>query len=335
VTAVLSLFSDVGGLDLAVCAVTGGRLIAHVESDPAAARVLNRHWPDVPNLSDITAVDWTSLSVVDVVCGGFPCQDISTAGRGAGIGGARSGLWTEMAAAVRALRPRLVFLENVAAILARGVDVVAADLAAVGYDLRWTCLRASDIGAPHRRDRWFAIAYPQRSTSRESHGHAAIRGRARAPEQARLGSVDTTADANGAGGETRNPVRLGVGGRTLGTGVVGGSSTLIADPTCDGRATWRPESDGRLTATDAQSLAWGDFEPAIRRWERLTGVAAPRPTDDRARLSPEFVEWMVGLPTGWTDVGISRSQRLRCLGNIAMPQQAQVAYGQLLSGAAV
>jgi DNA (cytosine-5)-methyltransferase 1 len=78
-------------------------------------------------------------------------------------------------------------------------------------------------------------------------------------------------------------------------------------------------------------VAWGEFEPAIRRWERLTGVAAPHPTDERRRLSPEFVEWMTGMPIGWTDVGISRAQRLRCLGNIAMPTQARAAYSLLLA----
>jgi DNA (cytosine-5)-methyltransferase 1 len=99
---------------------------------------------------------------VDVVCGGFPCQDISNAGKREGITGARSGLWSAMRDTVRALRPRYVVMENVAAILVRGLDVVAADLAEIGYDLEWDCIPAAAVGAPHRRDRWWGIAYPQR-----------------------------------------------------------------------------------------------------------------------------------------------------------------------------
>jgi DNA (cytosine-5)-methyltransferase 1 len=99
---------------------------------------------------------------VDVICGGFPCQDISNAGKREGITGARSGLWSAMRDTVRALRPRYVVMENVSAILVRGLDVVAADLAEIGYDLEWDCIPAAAVGAPHRRDRWWGIAYPQR-----------------------------------------------------------------------------------------------------------------------------------------------------------------------------
>jgi DNA (cytosine-5)-methyltransferase 1 len=106
---------------------------------------------------------------VDVLCGGFPCQDISLAGTGAGIRGERSGLWSEYARLVRELRPRYVIVENVAALLARGLDVVLADLAACGYDAEWDCLPASAFGAPHRRDRLWLVAYPH---SEGEHGFA-------------------------------------------------------------------------------------------------------------------------------------------------------------------
>lgn len=128
-----SLFSGAGGLDLAVEHVTGGRTVWHCEADPDASKVLAAHWPDVPNLGDITAVDWSAVEPVDVLCGGFPCQDVSAAGRRAGLaGGTRSGLWAEMARAIEALRPALVVIENVEGLLTADgepwpPEVIAAD----------------------------------------------------------------------------------------------------------------------------------------------------------------------------------------------------------------
>ncbi|SKU47241.1 phage DNA methylase [Mycobacteroides abscessus subsp. abscessus] len=179
-----SLFSGAGGLDLAVEHVTGGRTVWHCEADPDAAKVLAAHWPDVPNLGDITAVDWAAVEPVDVLCGGFPCQDVSAAGRRAGIAsGTRSGLWLEYAEAINQLRPQLVVIENVRGLLSgyahrpmepgpddlgdrssrpllRAAGAVLGDLADLGYDAQWTTVAASDIGAPHRRERVFIVAYP-------------------------------------------------------------------------------------------------------------------------------------------------------------------------------
>ncbi|MFV2102135.1 DNA cytosine methyltransferase [Micromonospora sp. LOL_024] len=155
-----SVCSGYGGLDLAVELVLGGHLAWYAETDRHAATVLRHHWPDVANLGDIRTVDWTRVAPVDIVTAGFPCQDISNAGKRAGITGEHSSLWTHVAAAVRVLRPRLLFVENVAALLRRGFDVVHRDLAEIGYDTSWLCLRASDIGAAHRRDRLFLLATP-------------------------------------------------------------------------------------------------------------------------------------------------------------------------------
>jgi len=153
-----SLCTGFGGLDLAVELVLGGRLAWYAETDPHAGTVLSHRWPEVANLGDIRTVDWNSVEPVDIVTAGFPCQDISNAGKRAGITGVHSSLWTAVADAVRALQPPLVFVENVAALLRRGLDRVHADLAAQGYDTSWLCLRASDIGAAHRRDRLFLLA---------------------------------------------------------------------------------------------------------------------------------------------------------------------------------
>lgn len=156
----LSVCSGYGGLDLAVEAITGAEMIAYAEINPASSKIMAARWPGVPNLGDVSRIDWAQHTGVHAIAAGFPCQDISNAGTRKGITGERSGLWSHVAKAVRIVRPRLVFLENVAAIKGRGLDVVAQDLAAIGYDMRWTCVRASDGGAPHHRDRWFAVAYP-------------------------------------------------------------------------------------------------------------------------------------------------------------------------------
>ncbi|MDW5327137.1 DNA cytosine methyltransferase [Plantactinospora sp. KLBMP9567] len=129
-------------------------------------RPARRHRPGPPLArgpeprGDIRTVDWSRVESVDILTAGFPCQDISNAGKRVGITGERSGVWKHVATAVRVLRPPLLFVENVAALLTRGLDVVQADLAEIGYDTSWTCLRASDIGAAHRGDRLFLLATP-------------------------------------------------------------------------------------------------------------------------------------------------------------------------------
>lgn len=153
-----SLCTGYGGLDLAVELVLGGRLSWYAETDRHARTVCAHHWPAAPNLGDIRAVDWTRVPPVDVLTAGFPCQDISNAGKRAGITGPHSSLWQHITTALRILRPPLVFVENVAALRRRGLDVVQANLATLGYDTSWLCLRASDIGAAHRRDRLFLLA---------------------------------------------------------------------------------------------------------------------------------------------------------------------------------
>ena len=153
-----SLCTGYGGLDLAAAAVLGARLTWCAESDRHAAAVLAARYPHVPNLGDITALDWAAVPPVDLITAGWPCQDISYAGPGAGIKeGTRSGLWLTIAGGLRQLRPGYVFLENVAALRTRGLGRVLGDLAALGYDTQWLCLRAADAGSCHRRDRLFIL----------------------------------------------------------------------------------------------------------------------------------------------------------------------------------
>ena len=179
-----SLFSGYGGLDLAVMEMTGAQVAWHCEWDDAPSKILDKHFPNVPNYRDVSKVDFTKVEPVDILTGGFPCQDLSLAGKRAGIKtGTRSGLWSEFARAIEELKPRLVVIENVRGLLSataengmeysdevvgylggrpaiRALGAVLGDLADLGYDAKWTSVRASDAGAPHQRFRVFVIAYP-------------------------------------------------------------------------------------------------------------------------------------------------------------------------------
>lgn len=162
-----SLFSGIGGFDLGF-ERAGMRVAWQVELDPFCRGVLARHFPAAARFEDVQAVGARELGPVDLVCGGFPCQDLSSAGRGAGLDGARSGLWAEFARIIRELRPRYVVVENVPALLTgkgkrwdRGpIGRVLGDLAEARYDAEWACLSAREFGAPHLRKRVWIVAYP-------------------------------------------------------------------------------------------------------------------------------------------------------------------------------
>ena len=193
-----SLFSGLGGLDLAVEEVFNAATLWYAENDPCLEALYQYHWPQAQPLGDITTVDWGRVPRIDVLCGGFPCQDLSSAGGRAGMGpGTRSGLWTVMAQAIQVLNPRWVVIENVTGLLAtpanprppdligechapgslrlsrpgqrgldsagpvrRGLGVVLSDLAGMGMDAAWAVLPASAVGAPHQRRRVFILAWP-------------------------------------------------------------------------------------------------------------------------------------------------------------------------------
>lgn len=160
---VLDLFSGIGGFSLGLERTGGFKTVAFCEIDPFCRRVLARHWPEVPQYDDVRELTAKRLAAdgiaVDVICGGFPCQDISLAGKGAGLEGERSGLWSEIARLSSELRPRYVIVENVAALLGRGLDKVLGDLASLGFDAEWHCIPASAVGAEHHRDRFWLVAY--------------------------------------------------------------------------------------------------------------------------------------------------------------------------------
>jgi DNA (cytosine-5)-methyltransferase 1 len=152
-----SLFAGIGGFDLGF-ERAGMECKWQVEIDDYSTKVLEKHWPQVHRERDIRTVGSHNLETVDIICGGFPCQDISYAGLGAGLDGERSGLFFEAIRVVRELQPRVVVLENVAALLTRGLDRVLGTLAEIGYDAEWHCIPAAYVGTHFRRDRLFVIA---------------------------------------------------------------------------------------------------------------------------------------------------------------------------------
>jgi DNA (cytosine-5)-methyltransferase 1 len=158
----LDLFSGIGGFSLGLERSGFFRTVAFCEIEPFPRRVLKKHWPDVPIYEDVRTLNSAALRrdgiAIDAICGGFPCQDISVAGKGAGLAGERSGLWSEYARIIGELRPRIIIVENVAALLGRGLERVLGDLAALGFDAEWHCIPASAVGAPHRRDRLWIVA---------------------------------------------------------------------------------------------------------------------------------------------------------------------------------
>jgi len=154
-----SLFSGAGLGDIAAEAIG----LSHAwfcECDPFARAILARRWPCIPIFQDVRDIHGYNVKPVDIIIGGFPCQDISVAGAGAGLAGKRSGLWFEYARIIRELRPRYAVVENVKALLGRGLDRVLGDLAEIGYDAEWDVFPAAAFGAPHLRERLILVAYP-------------------------------------------------------------------------------------------------------------------------------------------------------------------------------
>lgn len=189
-----SLFSGIGGFELGLERAGLGPTRWQIEIDPYCRSILEKHWPNAERYDDIREIQpvhdiscdldedcmcepRSPLEPVSIMCGGFPCQDISVAGNREGIAGERSGLWSEYARLVGLVRPRYVLVENVSALLVRGMDVVLGDLATLGYDAIWDCLPAQAIGAPHRRDRLFVVAWRIPDAERDRLRDLSKRGR--------------------------------------------------------------------------------------------------------------------------------------------------------------
>ena len=312
---VLSLFSGIGAFDLGL-SWAGFETIAFCEIEPFARRVLAKHWPGVPCYDDVRSLTADRLRAdgisVDVICGGFPCQDISVAGRGAGIGGERSGLWSEFARLIGEVGPRYVIVENVAALLGRGLGDVLGDLASLGYDAEWHCIPASAVGAPHIRDRVWIVAY---ADSRRGPGWDHVAGiRGAVPSQGAIGELlgsnggQAVADTAGArcsegrrepGGEIRHtawrsqPERLG---------------GEVAD--ADGGG-WREQGDVAEAAGDTGRPRLAIGPGTLREWSHAATTG-----DGWWAVEPDVGRVVDGVA--------SRVDRLRGLGNSLVPQIPEI-----------
>jgi DNA (cytosine-5)-methyltransferase 1 len=243
---VLDLFSGIGGFSLGLERTGGFETVAFCEIDPFCRRVLAKHWPEVPCYDDVRTLTADALArdgiEIDVICGGFPCQDISEAGQGAGLEGERSGLWKQYARLIGELRPNYVIVENVSALLFRGMGTVLGDLAEIGFDACWESIPASAVGAHHQRERIWIVAYPGEAERRKN---AASRGRVARPKRVPRGQEG--ADRLGAG---RQALAHTTGARSL--------------PRAQAGIHRSEESSG---AWDEQSerCGWWATEPAVGR----------------------------------------------------------------------
>lgn len=298
---VAELCAGYGGLYMAMRAAGWpARLSWYAEIDPDASRVMAAHHPDAPNIGDITTTQFTACERVDVIAAGYPCQPFSVAGLRRGVEDERW-IWPDIARAVRLVRPRWVLLENVPGHLEQGFSRVVGDLAALGYVGSWVCVRASDVGAAHRRERIFIVAANSQYAER-----AGVRKSAK------------VAQGHDSGAESE--------------------VALLPTPLANDTTSHR-NGRGRLTLTGAvQPERWGRYSAAISRWERVTGRPAPDPTEPnqsgQLRLSTRFVEWLMGLPPGHVTDHVGRAAALRILGNGVVPQQGAHALGLLVAGGA-
>lgn len=391
-----SVCSGYGGLDLGIgLAIPGTRLAWVADYEPPTEKqpnpkqgpsiILAHHWPDVPNLGDITAVRWPDTRPVKIVAGGTPCQDVSVAGaRGGMRAGTRSGIWSSMVDAIAHHRPTLVIWENVRGALSaeansnvepcpiclgderecslRALGRVLGDLAELGYDAVWVVLPASAVGAPHRRERVFVAAWPADPDSDPVRVEPVAEPGGIGPAVAGRAAVDADRFGPAWGGRARfrgpgsedsdpghaaDPDEQGWQGEQPEAGRDLPDGCADADSEGDGWDEGGAEPAGVVggsdaaissvrSAADADPINWGQFGPAIARWESVLGRTAPRPTELSARgseaLSPAFVEWMMGLPAGHvTGVpGLTRNDQLKALGNGVVPQQAAAAVTYLL-----
>jgi len=199
-----SLFAGIGGFELGLeRAIPGAETIWQVEQDAFCQSILKKHWPHAQIFDDVCAVGAHNLPPVDILCGGFPCQNISNGGKKEGIYGEKSSLWFEMRRIISELRPPIIILENVAAITFRGLPQVLGDLAALRYDAEWCIISARDFGAPHLRERWFCVAYTNGDRLRlqsitRSKRHKALLFTI----YGKNGTIEEFTDASGARGET-------------------------------------------------------------------------------------------------------------------------------------
>ena len=303
-----SLCTGYGGLDMAVEAYFDAETIWVSEIDKYASQIIQAH-SDLPNLGDLKKINWDEVEPIDILTAGYPCQPFSSAGQRKGSKDERH-LWPYIKDIIGKLRPSIVILENVRGHLSLGFKEVLADLTELGYDAKWQIVRASDVGAPHQRARLFIVAYPSclgcedqlcHEESVEPVHSVITHSKRYAREESRRTDRSVSGEASEILNRT-NRDKHGIG--------------------CEA-ATNSHYSRGIRPMQGLQSRFNSCREMSVQ--------VAPNTLDGLKRLNPEFVEYMMGLPTGWvTDCGLSRSQQLKILGNGVVPQQAFYALELLI-----
>jgi len=317
-----SLCSGYGGLDMAVEAFYGAQTAWMSDIDKSSSLVIDKRW-NLPNLGDLRKVDWSAVEPIDILTAGYPCQPFSNAGQRKGLNDPRH-IWPDIKQIVSKLRPAVVILENVRGHLSLGFKEVLQDLTEIGYDAKWTIVRASDVGAPHRRERLFILAQPTNTNSVRSplvRDESGKEGNQREPqfESKQLGESITSHPNSPTNKQLRRTHRTIYGEREefidrTDREIFRSSGETISDTNTEQLSTnWQ-----------TQRLGWRfetPFELSMRR--------TPNPLD-QSKLNPIFVEYMMGLPEGWvTDLGLSRAQQFKLLGNGVVPQQAYEAIRRL------
>lgn len=299
-----SLCSGYGGLDMAVETYFNAQTVWMCDNDKYASIVIKERW-GLPNLGNLKEVDWTTVEPIDILTAGYPCQPFSNAGLRKGANDERH-IWPSIKEIISQLRPRIVILENVRGHLTLGFKEVLKDLTEIGYDASWAIVRASDVGAPHRRERLFIIAKPSHFNS----FRGSIRGQ---NEEWNQGQSQFESSQ---------------------------CCETIANTNIKGlERTWNEAIDitnGSIANSNGnEQQGNGSMSQLGRRFNTQLEMRLQRPPhtlDLNNKLNPTFVEYMMGLPVGWvTDLDISRSQQLKLLGNGVVPQQAYKAIEQLMA----
>ena len=314
-----SLCTGYGGLDMAVEAYYGAETVWVSEFDKYASKVIEARI-NKPNLGNLKIINWASIEPIDILTAGYPCQPFSHAGLRKGVEDERH-LWPYIKTAISVLRPGVVILENVRGHFGLGFREVLTDLATIGYDVRWTLIRASDVGAPHRRERLFILAYPNSPRwTRTERGNV----QAQQPRDS-SGVIDEYTYPNGQrcnmGQNDSNEVEYQGQPQFIASGVVEATATY---PNGDARTQSRRTS----TKLRAKGIGFRGWQNEGQAWDKfrfsreMDKERVPAPLD-QGKLNVKFVEYMMGLPDGWvTNCDLPRAQMLKILGNGVVPQQA-------------
>ena len=311
----LDTFSGIGGFSLAARWLGGFQTVQFVEQEPFCQRILRKHWPDVPIHDDICTFNPAPGSA-DVVVGGFPCQDISQAGKGAGLAGSRSGLFYELLRVVRMVGPRYVVLENVAAILGRGMDDVLGALAEAGYDAEWACIPAAAVGACHQRDRWWCVAYASHLLSHGSAGYQQGQSGGRSVPKPGDGDRANAAYAIGQRGQRRRAA----------IDMDGAAGTCEADG-----QEWQRDGDAADDCGATPANPNGQRQQEQHPAAIAEGPGFPAWPSVAQRLNPDYRSYISQPVLCRGDDGLSgRVDRLKALGNAVVPQVAMVPLARVL-----